>query len=418
MRIKALCYTFICLIFCFFLSIVNPAKALDLSPQAQISLITVSPGEELYSMYGHSAIRVYDPALALDIVFNYGTFDFNTPNFYVKFIRGKLPYQLSMNYYENLKQGAIQENRSVYEQVFNLSSAEKQKVFALLETNYLPQNRAYFYDFFYDNCATRIRDVFMNGIGNNLDFKHKPQPEAPTFRQLVDIYQRPHPWVDLGIDLLMGLPADKLATPLQQMFLPDFLMEGFQPAQVSSFVRPVQANNQAGNPAGARPLVNQVQQVYKATAPPAIPTKFTPNIFFWILCTIVAFITFWQIRNKTASYSLDVLLFSLAGLLGILLTFLWFGTDHQTFGNNLNILWAFPLHLPLAFMLLRRQLSPFVKNYFLVFSILLVLIALIWKIFPQDFHPAVLPIVIMLALRAWYIAKAAPKLRKGANPYK
>ncbi|KAA5546536.1 Lnb N-terminal periplasmic domain-containing protein [Adhaeribacter rhizoryzae] len=415
MRIKALCYTFICLTFCFFLSLLHPAKALDLSPQAQISLITVSPGEELYSMYGHSAIRIYDPTMALDIVFNYGTFDFNTSNFYVKFIRGKLPYNLSMNYYENLKQGAIQENRSVYEQVFDLSPTEKQRVFALLETNYLPQNRAYFYDFFYDNCATRIRDVFMNGIGNNLNFKHKPQPEAPTFRQLVDIYQRPHPWVDLGIDLLMGLPADKLATPLQQMFLPDFLMEGFAPAQVTALIKPAQAGGQA---AAGRPLVSRVQQVYKAPASSATPTKFTPTIFFWILCAMVAVITFLQIRKKVARHGIDVLLFGLAGLLGILLTFLWFGTDHQTFGNNLNLLWAFPLHLPLAFMLLGRQLSPFVKNYFLVFSVLLVLIALIWKIFPQDFHPAVLPIVIMLALRAWYIAKAAPKLRKGANPYK
>ncbi|GEO05973.1 hypothetical protein AAE02nite_36370 [Adhaeribacter aerolatus] len=414
MHIKAFCYTLTWLILCFFSGLVNPAKALDLSPQAQISLITVSPGEELYSMYGHSAIRVYDPAQALDIVFNYGTFDFNTPNFYVKFIRGKLPYQLSINYYENLKQGAIRENRSVYEQVFSLNPAEKQKVFNFLENNYLPQNRAYFYDFFYDNCATRIRDVFMTGLGNNLDFKHKPQPEAPTFRQLVDIYQRPHPWVDLGIDLLMGLPADKLATPLQQMFLPDFLMEGFAPAQVTSLFQPAQAGGQTG----ARPLVSQVKQVYKATAPPAVPTKFTPTIFFWILCAIIALITFWKIRRKVASHGIDVLLFGLAGLLGILLTFLWFGTDHQTFGNNLNVLWAFPLHLPLAFMLLRRQLSPFVKNYYLVFSVLLVIIALIWKIFPQDFHPAVLPIVIMLALRAWYIAKAAPKLRKGINPYR
>jgi hypothetical protein len=188
-------------------------------------------------------------------------------------------------------------------------------------------------------------------------------------------------------------------------------MKGFEPAKVAT---PAQSGEQAG----ARPFVAQMQQVYKATAPPAIPTAITPSVVFWILCAAVALITFLQVKKRVASHWLDVLLFGLAGLLGILLTFLWFGTDHQTFGNNLNVLWAFPLHLPLAFMLSGRQLSPFVKNYFLFFSLLLVLIVLIWKIFPQDFHPAVLPIVIMLALRAWYIARAAPKLRKGSNPYK
>ena len=418
MRIKAFSYTLIWLTLCFFSGPVNPAKALDLSPQAQISLITVSPGAELYSMYGHSAIRVLDPALTLDIVFNYGTFDFNTPNFYVKFIRGKLPYQLSMNYYENLKQGAIRENRSVYEQVLNLNPDEKQRVFNFLENNYLPQNRAYFYDFFYDNCATRIRDAFTTGMQKNLDFNYKPQPELLTFRQMVGIYQQPHPWVDLGVDLLMGLPADKKATPLQQMFLPDFLMAGFAPARVGTPAKPVLASQGGTSPTGTRPFVAQVRQVYKATAPPAIPTAITPQVVFWILCVAVAVITFIQVKKRVASHGLDIWLFGLTGLLGILLTFLWFGTDHQTFGNNLNVLWAFPLHLPLAFMLLGRQLSPFVKNYFLVFSVLMIIIVLIWKIFPQDFHPAVLPIIIMLALRAWYIAKAAPKLRKGANPYK
>lgn len=414
MHSKAFSYLFLWLTICIYLGAARPAKALDLSPQAQISLITVSPGEALYSMYGHSAIRVVDPALALDIVFNYGTFDFNTPNFYVKFIQGKLPYQLSMNYYDNLREGAILENRSVYEQVLQLDNAGKQRVFDFLENNYLPQNRSYFYDFFYDNCATRIRDVFKAGLGDGLDFNYKPQPQPLTFRQMVDIYQRPHPWVDFGIDLLMGLPADKIASPLQQMFLPDFLMAGFAPAQVTTGQSAAPGNTKSAT----KPFVAQTLPIFKATAPPAMPTAVTPVVVFWVLCGVVAVFTWMQIKNKVVSHWLDALLFGLTGLLGVVLTFLWFGTDHQTFGNNLNVLWAFPLHLPLAFMLLGRQLPPFVKYYFLFFSLVLVLIAIIWKIFPQDFHPAVLPIVIMLALRAWYIAKAAPKLRLGVNPYK
>ncbi|WP_051359786.1 DUF4105 domain-containing protein [Adhaeribacter aquaticus] len=385
-----------------FLLVIQQSKAFPLSPQAKISLITVSPGAELYSMYGHSAIRVVDPVQDMDVVFNYGTFDFNTPNFYIKFIQGKLPYNLSAGYFQQLLENSQEDNRSVYEQVLNLNLQEKQWVMDFLENNYLPENRSYLYDFFYDNCATRIRDVFKKGLGNKLIYPQTPLDGPPTFRQLVGIYQAPHPWVDLGIDLLMGLPADKVASPTQMMFLPDFLMQGFDKSRVG----------------GMAPFVQSKQQLFKATAPPAEAPLLTPSFIFWVLLVVVVLVTILQIRQKAVSHALDIVLFSLTGLLGIILTFLWFGTDHQSFSQNLNILWAFPLHLPVAFLLLKEKKSTFIKTYFLVTAAILVLLAVSWKILPQEFHPSVLPLVLTLAIRGWYIAKGSKKVKSSTNPYK
>jgi Domain of unknown function (DUF4105) len=381
-----------------------------LSPQAEISLITVSPGEELYSMYGHSAIRVNDPAQGIDYVFNYGTFDFNTPNFYVKFVQGKLPYQLSVGYFEDLQQHSIRDNRSVVEQVLNLSAQEKQKVVDFLAYNYQPENRSYLYDFFFDNCATRIRDVFKRGMGEALQFPATTTLENPmSFRQLVGIYQQPHPWVDLGVDLAMGLPADAQASPWQIMFLPDYLLAQFQLARV---------NHQSAGPAGGQAFVKETRHLFRATARPATASLRGPTVIFWALLVVLAVYTFYQVRNRQTSHSVDILLFGLTGLLGLIVLFLWFGTDHKAFAGNLNFLWAFPLNLPFAFLLFRKKKPAMVQVYFFGIAVLAALIAISWPVFPQQFHQSVLPLVLLLALRAWYVARSGHATIRTPNPYK
>lgn len=374
-----------------------------MSTGAEISLITVSPGEELYSMYGHSAIRVNDPAQGIDYVFNYGTFDFNTPNFYVKFVRGKLLYQLSVGYFEDLKSHSIRDNRSVVEQVLNLQAAEKQKVLDFLATNYQPENRSYLYDFFFDNCATRIRDVFERGMGGGLQFSDAPAPDPMSFRQLVGIYQRPHPWVDLGVDLVMGLPSDALASPRQTMFLPDYLMSQFAQAKVK-------------RAAGLQPFVKETRQLFKAAAKPAAGSLRRPTVVCWSLLVVMAVYTFFQVRQGQTDHTLDILLFGITGFLGLVLLFLWFGTDHASFAGNLNLLWALPLHLPLALMLLRKNKPKALRCYFLAVAALSALLLLTWPFFPQQFHQAVFPLILLLGLRSWYVWRTAQL--KNRNPYK
>lgn len=146
-------------------------QKLELSPEANISIITCGPGDQVYSHFGHSAIRVKDSSLGIDVVYNYGTFDFTTPNFTLKFARGKLNYTLARQNFRYFLLSYQEEKRWVKEQVLNIDLDEKQKLFSFLETNYLPQNRDYKYDFFYNNCATKIWDVLKTSYGKNLSLK-------------------------------------------------------------------------------------------------------------------------------------------------------------------------------------------------------------------------------------------------------
>ena len=139
-----------------------PAAAQELSTKARVMLLTVSPGhEELYAAFGHSAIYIHDPEKHIDKVYNYGTYYYNQPHFYLNFARGYLLYGLSVSTYDRFQGYYAYFNRQVVAQVLDLSLEQRQQVFDFLENNALPENSMYYYDYFYDNCATRIRDVFV-----------------------------------------------------------------------------------------------------------------------------------------------------------------------------------------------------------------------------------------------------------------
>ncbi len=379
------------LILCFYVVLLSAAQAQTLSPQAQISLITCSPGDELYSMYGHSAIRVADPLLGVDYVFNYGTFDFDTPNFYGKFVRGKLNYQLSAANFPDFLASYQYHNRSVYEQVLNLTPSQKSGVLRFLQTNYQPENREYLYDFFFDNCATRIRDVFKNILRDSLQFDNQVARKNQSFRQIVGMYQNPFPWADFGVDLAMGVPSDRKAKAPEYMFIPDYLADGFAKATVQTS-------------GGQKPFARPVTTLFQANQPVNLPDSvFSPLYLCWFLFGLGLLYTGWQYTRKRRGYMVDSILFGLIGILGAVLLFLTTGTDHKAFAKNLNLLWAIPLHLPVAFLLLRKKKSPFLKTYFLFTAVLMVVLVLAWRWLPQEYHPAFLPIVLLLAVRAGYI---------------
>ncbi|RDC65729.1 Lnb N-terminal periplasmic domain-containing protein [Adhaeribacter pallidiroseus] len=379
------------LVLCFWGFSSGSIQAQSLSPDARISLITCSPGDELYSMYGHSAIRVNDPSYGIDYVFNYGTFDFRTPNFYPKFVMGKLKYKLAVSDFSDFLAAYQYYNRSVYEQVLNLTPQQKNEVFRFLQTNYLPENREYYYDFFFDNCATRIRDVFTNTLHSNLKFDPAVGQKKQSFRQIVGIYQNPFPWADFGVDLAMGLPSDQQATVTQYMFIPDYLQESFAKATVSSAT---------GKYAFAQPVTT----LFKATAPqPTTDSILKPMVVCWLLFGLGALLTFWQWQQQRAAYTFDVIIFGLTGLLGFVLLFLTTSSEYKAFPKNLNLLWAIPLHLPLALLLLQRKTRDFLKNYFLLTAGLMALLLILWRWLPQEYHPAFFPLVWLLGLRAAFI---------------
>ncbi len=375
---------------------------LVLSELAEVSLLTLGPGEELYSSFGHSALRIQDPVSSLDRIYNFGTFDFNEPGFYTKFVRGKLLYRLSVQNISGMLAEAQFQNRTLTEQTLGLSQAQKQQLFLNLETNALPENRYYRYDFYYDNCSTRLRDAVESVCGNELLFKGEAA-KTLSFRRLLDPYLAEKPYADLGMDLGQGMPADRHADAYQSMFLPDYLMAGFGSATLSREGK-------------TEPLVKNTRVLYQAL-PVKLPGRnfFPPVALTGTVLMLVAGITFWDYRRGERSVWLDVILFLLSGLVGALLLFLWTGTDHVVTARNWNLLWALPTHLPVSFFLLRKRTGQLVKYYLFGSGMLVLLLLLSWSVLPQELDPDLIPFIAALAIRSFYISLTQRKQTASAT---
>ncbi|BAX81534.1 Lnb N-terminal periplasmic domain-containing protein [Labilibaculum antarcticum] len=391
MALKIISFQILLIAF-FSLSICNHAKGQNLSANAEISLLTCSPGDELYSQFGHSALRIKDEDKKLDLVFGYGAFNFNTPNFYPKFARGKLDYMLSYNDFDRFKNGYIYEKRGITEQKLNLDSIERQKLFNALIINYKPENRYYRYDFLFDNCSTRIRDIVKASTSGTILFDTIVD-HPKSFWNLLDPFMDKSRWIFLGIHLALGIPCDVEATPYQYMFLPDNMMLGFENAQIKSSE-------------ATKPLVKSTEVILK----PALDLKITswykrPVFIFGIIATLGLILSFVHLKKEKNFFVFDLFIFGVCGLLGWLIIFLWFFTDHQATGPNWNIIWAFPLHFPMVFALLRKKSSSFAYYYFLLHSVILILVLGCWTFIPQSFPNEILPFVVLLLIRSLYIVK-------------
>ena len=221
---------FLILVLLQFSSLLSGAQA-D-SCTLQISLLTCSPGQELYSTFGHTAIRVKDSVTGTDIVFNYGTFDDSDPYFYLKFTRGVMRYALSVQSFPDFMQEFMQEHRGVTEQTLQLDCIEKLRLLQALQVNAEEENRFYNYHFYADNCTTRARDIISKNTGTPLVFRNILPEKHPTFRQLIHSYldKGEQYWSKLGIDMCLGWHLDARVTNEEAMFLPDYLMKGFDSA--------------------------------------------------------------------------------------------------------------------------------------------------------------------------------------------
>ena len=361
-----------------------------LSHFARVSLITVSPGEELYSTFGHSAVWIYDPIQKIDKVYNYGTFDFNDPNFLPKFVRGKLDYFLSVSDSHNLIYGAKYENRGVVQQLLNLSYSQKIKIYNFLENNALPENRFYKYEFFFDNCSTRIRDGFKKTLADSLIFYPKTE-KTKTFRNLIDEYLGNQKWGDFGIDLLLGTRTDEVAKPYEYMFLPDYLMNNFDGAKIMIDGK----------------TVNLVEKKNILFAPlPKVPENnffSSPLFIFWSLFLFVAIVTIYQFLANRYFAVFDIALFLLTGILGGLFLFAWFFTDHRATVNNLNLIWALPFNFFVAFAFVSKKWIKKLNWYFIIYAISMMLLVLFWPLLPQQLNVAFLPIILSMIFRTAYL---------------
>ena len=367
------------------------AQNRQLSQNAEISVLTMGPGSSLIDAFGHSAFRVKDATRFLDTVFNYGTFDFDTPNFYLKFAQGKLNYKLAANSYSAFYDFYVAQNRTIEEQTLNLTQAQKQLLFDFLLNNVKPENKYYLYDFFYDNCATRIKDVANDALNETITFNAPKDFESKTFRQLIHSHVNQNSWGSLGIDVALGSVIDKKATAEEHMFLPRFIHAFFENA---TFLN------------SKEPIVKQSTVLFEKVDEPKISSFITsPLLVFGIIGLFILWMTYRDYKNSKRSKWLDVSLFAITGIIGVLLLLLWFATNHSATANNYNLLWAFPINLFVIRQLLKNSPKQWFIKYLKFLVILFTLLTLHWTIGVQVFAIGLIPLLLALVVRYIFLIK-------------
>jgi len=367
---------------------VHAQQQIKLTQNTQISVLTIAPGNELVDSFGHSAFRVRDPFLRVDYVYNYGTYDFNTPNFLTKFAQGKLLYILSIARYKDFINDYSSQNRTVVEQILNLTKEEKQHFFEFLQNNARDENRAYLYDFFFDNCATKLYDVSNEILEDKIQFNYTFNELDFTFRDLIRTKLEKQPWGEFGIDLALGSVIDRKATPKEYLFLPEYVFKSFKKSTIRN-----------------KPLVRIERTLFESKSTETTLPFFTPILVFSLIAIAVILVTLRDVKKKKRSRWLDVIVFLFTGIVGLVVLLLWFATDHSATQKNFNILWAVFLNLPIAFFFIKKQPQSWIKKYVIFLIILLLVTALLWILKIQIFAVAIVPILVLLLLRYLYLIK-------------
>lgn len=354
-----------------------PGKALVATENTRISVLTCAPGNELYSLFGHTAIRLESPENGLDIVFNYGTFDFRTEHFYLKYAQGLLPYQLSVTSYESFIDSYIADNRSVRSQTLQLNDRQKQRFIDLLTDNYKPQNRTYLYNFLYDNCSTRVRDIIEESSGKEIRW-HIPD-ERKSFWNLLDEYLVRMPWVKWGIHTILGQPGNRTATPYQYMFLPDYLLKGLESATLNGSL-----------------LTAPVQTLFEEEEVPRTNPWYVSPLFIFSLVSAVVIYLLHRFRTPRFLTSIAFPLFLISGSVGCLLIFLGGFTQHPMTAPNFNLIWANPVNLLILPWLFRSQFPRGVKKYLTLYVWILALGLPLWFFLQPAVPYASLPLLVLM----------------------
>ncbi|MEP2281475.1 DUF4105 domain-containing protein [Maribacter sp.] len=363
------------------------AQNAQLSPLSKISLLTVGTGEDLAAKFGHSAIRLQDPTLGIDEVYGYGTYDFEDPNFYLNFTRGKLSYTISRIPFKYFEYSYQQEKRWIKEQVLDLNLEQRNSIVTYLENNLLPENKKYKYDFLFDNCATRIPTVFEKTLGSTFKFNYNHLEEQLTFRELIRLKLNPNSWSNFGIDLALGSVIDREASPYEHLFLPIYVYEQMKHTTLDG-----------------KPIVK------KETVLLDIPEQedrsllfLTPLFWLSVLLLLVCYITYNDYKNLRRNKWLDFGLFAVTGLSGVLILFLWFATDHLATKANFNSLWAFAPNIIIAFMMIKRQIPAWMITYIIFSTILLGITCMLWIFKIQVFSILLIIVLLALAIRYLYL---------------
>jgi hypothetical protein len=355
--------------------LISLATKAQLSSKAEVVLVTLAPGKELHAAFGHTILWINDPTNGIDRAYSYGTFDFKTENFYLKFLMGTLPYTISVHSMQDeFNYNAQYEKRGMIAQKLQLDSLQKNAIFQALETNLLPENKEYAYKFFYDNCSTRIRDMIEKNAPGKYIWNQNPSLEGKSYRDWMNKYLAPNSWVTLGMNLALGIPSNVKATASQSCYLPDNL------ASATNLASKLSAN----------PV-----SLFDAEVAPEAGFDFTgPYLILGILTVLVGFFTF---KNKFP-YAADLTLFSIIGVLAWFVFFLGTATNHEVMAWNPASLMLFPLNFPLVIWFARNPLKW--KIYLRIISVLC-LIGIFWS--GMQFWPMVL-VGLPIFIRVCYLS--------------
>ena len=373
-----------------------------LSDSAKISLLTNAPWDEaVYSLFGHTSLRVHDPIQNIDSAFNFGLFNISKSNFIFLFMKGETDYMVAPipynAYYQEYKERGV----GVVEQVFNLSQKEKQDIFDALMINCLPENRVYRYNYFYDNCTTRPRDILEKYINGKISYR--PTDKEQTYRDLIIECTTSKQWFRFGINLVIGAEADKVITDRQKYFLPQYLMHSYEGATVTGDSIPRNILLSTNALLEAKPFEKDFPI-----------TPFYAGIILLIVSILISYLAYKK-KMTGLGKAFDTILFLLAGIAGCIILFLMFFSVHPCTNTNWNIVWLNPLQLIVALLFFVKSLSKCIYYYHFINFVALLAFLLAWILIPQQLEIAFIPFILSIGLRSFMNILQQKKFKKKAD---
>ena len=369
---------------------------LKLSNTSEISVLTIGSGHLLNDSFGHNAIRVKDSLYNFDLVFDYGRYDFESKGFYLNFARGKLDYMVGRSDFEDFLSFYKYQNRQVNEQQLNLSTKQKTAFYNFLTENMKPEKRYYPYDFFYNNCATKITDAIESILADQIKYSPPIAFKKETFRNLIRSDLNINSWGSLAIDIALGSKIDQKATIKEHVFLPKNLYLLLENSIAASTNLKIVKKSK---------LLNSSTATTKTSE-----GLFSPLAILSLIALLILFITFNDYKKNNRSTWLDVILFAFTGFVGLVLLLLWFATDHEATAYNYNLLWAFAINLLFIPSIIKTQLSNRGIKYIVFLVILLTLMIMHWVTGVQSFSIGLIPFLIAITTRYLFLIRHFKKL--------
>ena len=353
------------------------ANELENKNRYKISILSIGEGPSLVDAFGHTAIRVKDAQLKNDIVFNFGVYDFNSPNFYSNFVKGRPEYKLAIQNYSNLIQNYIRQKRYIVEHQLNLDQNSTKIIIDLLVEKL--NDPYYIYDYFRDNCTTRAADIVIDKTNNKFKDDKLESEAILSYRELIHRKINENSWAALGIDLCLGAIIDKKINTRETFFLPENLMN-----YLDLYEGDIIKRNIIYSP--------ESEISYRENLP-------SPLLINLILSLIIVAITIFNFKSNKWNKSLDSLIFLISGSIGILIIYLWFFSNHFAGAQNFNFLWAFPLNFALIFAIYKNKIPNWSIGYIKLLIILIILLFLHWTTGVQKYNLTLLPIFVALLIR-------------------